>query len=73
MTFDDARRAFPGFGLAVYAYDATGPVTLEVLTGDSQYTFTGPTLKAALASAFPELAAPAAEPAPETPPNDVFG
>jgi hypothetical protein len=73
MTFDDARRAFPGFGLAAYAYEPGGPVTLEVLTGESQFTFSGPTLEDALASAFPDLAAPAAAPEPETPPNDVFG
>lgn len=67
MTFDEARAAHPGFGFAAYCYEPGGAVTLEVLPKDgAPFTFTGPTLQAALDRAFP--------PEPETPepPASVF-
>lgn len=74
MTLDDARAAFPLLGLALYAYEAGGPVTLEIHTPDGQtFTFTGPTEAAVIARAFPSLEAPAPEPEPEpTATTNVF-
>lgn len=72
MTFDEARHARPTFGFAVYAYEADGPITLEVHTPlHGLHTFEGPTLQAALDRAFPpplpepDIGIPIAE--PETP------
>lgn len=63
MTLDAIRRHHPDLGLALYAYEPGGPVTLEVHTPDGQvFTFTGPTEAAVLAKAF---GAPDPEPAPE--------
>lgn len=68
MTFDDIRAAYPGFGLAVYAYEPGRPVIVEVHAPDgNRFEFRGPTLDAALAQAFP-----ATEPEPEPPPENVF-
>lgn len=61
MNIDDIRKQYPGMGLAVYAMEPEGPVTLEFYEGDQVYTFTGPTFAAALESAFP----PKTEPPPE--------
>lgn len=73
MTLDDARAAFPLLGLAAYAYEPGGPVTLEVISSDGQtFTFTGPTQAAVIARAFPSLSAPAAEPDPEPTTTNVF-
>lgn len=56
MTLDDARRAFPKLGLAIYALDPGGPMTLEVHTVDGQvFTFDGPTEADLVARAFPSL------------------
>lgn len=63
-SLDAARAAFPKLGLALYAYDASGPVTLEVLAADGQrFEFIGPTEAAVIARAFPSLT----EPEPTTP------
>jgi len=66
-TFDSARRAYPLAGLAVYAYEPGGEVTLEVHSAVGIRTFVGPTLDACLAAAFPVL--PEAEAADEP---DIF-
>lgn len=69
MTLDDARSAYPHLGLAVYAFEPGGPVTLEVHAPNGQtWTFEAPTVASALAAAFPsEEAAPA--PVTEAPIN----
>lgn len=71
--FDRIRRVHRWSGLAVYAYEPGGPVTLEVLTPDGQtYAWTAPTLREAAARAFPDLM-PGEEPAPaEAPAIDIF-
>lgn len=70
MTLDDARAAFPKLGLALYAYDAGGPVTLEIHTADGQtFPFVGPTEAAVVARAFPSLAAAPVEPDPTPEPT----
>lgn len=57
MTLDDARAAYPHLGLAVYALDPSGEVTLDIIGGDDDvFTFRGPTEAAAILSAFPDLA-----------------
>lgn len=59
MTFDDARTAHPGFGFALYAIEAGGPVTMEIIALDGQiFTFTGPTEQAVLDLAFPPAPPP---------------
>lgn len=68
MTFDEARAAFPHLGLAAYAYEPGGPVTLEAITEGRVFAFTGPTLQDALDRAFPADPKPEPEPTPE-PPN----
>lgn len=61
---DEIRARFPQFGLAVYALEPGGPVTLEIQTPDGEsFAFEGPTVAAVLERAFP---APAAEEAPAT-------
>lgn len=71
LSLDDARAAFPKLGLAVYAYEPGGPVTLEVHSADGQtFPFTGPTEAAVVARAFPSLAPP--DPEPEQPQPNVF-
>lgn len=77
MTLDDARAAFPRLGIAIYAYEPGGPVTLEVIAADGQtFSFTGATEAAVVARAFPSLVPPAAEPEPpaipEPPTTNVF-
>lgn len=70
MSLDNARAAFPLLGLALYAYEPRGPVTLEVHTADGQtFSFTGPTEAAVIDRAFPSLAEAAPEPDPPPPPN----
>lgn len=64
MTFDDARDRHPTFGFAAYAYEAGGPVMLEVHTPGGIFTFTRPTLAEAVAAAFP--------PEPEPEPGNAF-
>ena len=70
--FDAIRQRFPHIGLAVYAYEPGGPVTLEVHADGGVWDFTGPTLGAALTRAFP-LAEPEPEPTTPIPPaTNVF-
>jgi hypothetical protein len=58
VTLDDARKAYPRLGLALYALEPGGPVTLEVHDGATGglFTFTRKTEAAALEQAFPEIA-----------------
>lgn len=77
MSLDEARAAFPHLGLAVYAYDPGGPVTVEVHANGETWTFEAPTFAAAMDRAFPSLARPPEpepepEPAPTTPQPNVF-
>jgi len=67
LTLDTVRAAFPHLGLAIYAYDAGGPVTLEIHAADGQvFSFTELTELAVLTRAFPLLVPdPAHEPEPE--------
>lgn len=67
MTFDELRAAYPALGFAVYAYEPGGGVVLEVIDGQSVFTFRGLTLAAAVAAAFPKA------PEPEPPAQDLFG
>ncbi len=53
MTLDDLRDLPPDLGFAVSAYEPGGAVTLEVFNGDDVFSFTGPTLQAAIDLAFP--------------------
>lgn len=72
-SLDDARAAFPKLGLAVYAYEPGGPVTLEVHAADGQvFTFSGPTVAAVLIRAFPSLVPPEPPPQPPEPQLTVF-
>lgn len=65
VDLDAVRAAFPKLGLAFYAYEPGGPVTLEVHAADGQtFPFTGPTFASVLARAFPTLALPDPPPAP---------
>lgn len=71
IDFDALRAANPLLGFAVYAYDPTGPVTLEITTPyKTVVPFTGVTLAAACALAFPPPVMPAATLEPEV---DIFG
>lgn len=53
MTFDELRAAHPELGLAVYAYEPGGVVTLEIHDGSGVYAFSGATLQEAIEKAFP--------------------
>lgn len=64
-TFDGARRDWPGIGIALYALDPGGVVTLEVHSEGEVYRFDALTADEALALAFP------AQPSDST--ADVFG
>ncbi len=60
---DQYRALYPHIGLAVYAYEPGGPVTVEVLTQDgSQFTRQAPTAQEALEALFGPLPAPIQEP-----------
>lgn len=71
MTFDEIRAATPQLGLALYALDDTGQVTLEVITPDGQlFSWRAATAAEALALAFPP---DIVEPDPPEPPAiDIF-
>jgi len=62
LSFDDARRAYPEIGVAVYAIEPGGLVTVEVHSGGEVYAFVAATADQAMALAFP----------PDVP-GDVFG
>lgn len=69
-SLDDIRAAFPKLGLAVYAFDPGGPVTLEVHAADGQvFPFEGPSFAAVAARAFPSLTRPPDPPIPEPAPT----
>lgn len=72
-SIDAARAAYPHVGLALYAIEPGGSVTLEVTAPDGRmWTFRGRTEAAALAKAFPpENETPPDEPAAD--PADLFG
>ena len=52
-TFDSARQDWPSIGLAIYALDPDGPVTLEVHSNGDVYRFDAATAEEALMLAFP--------------------
>lgn len=53
MTFDQIREAWPHLGLAVYAYEPGGLVTVEVLAADgSRFELSGLTLDDTLGRLF---------------------
>lgn len=65
-SLDELRQRLPDVGVAVYAYEPGGPVTLEIHAPDgATFTFVGPTLAAAMDRAFAS-----ASPEPESPPPD---
>ena len=67
MTLDDIRARFPHLGLAVYAYQPGGDVTLECHAPDgSIFKFTGRTEHEAVMAGFGEDLAP-----PDTAPADT--
>jgi hypothetical protein len=57
-TFDSARIAYPGIGLAIYAMTPGEGVTLEVHSEGEVYRFDAATAEEALLLAFPPQAAP---------------
>lgn len=66
MTLDELRTSMPELGFALYAYEPSGPVTLEILAPDGQtFSFTGKTVSEAVAAAFPQP--PPEEQAPTAP------
>lgn len=70
MTLDEIRAAYPHLGLAVYAFEPGGPLTLEVHTPDGQsWQFMATTEAQALALAFPAEEAEVPAPEPEKPIN----
>ena len=68
-SFDDVRAGWTGIGLALYAFEPGGEVTLEIHSEGQVYTFNAPTAEAAFAIAFP----PGNRPAPLGAVADVFG
>lgn len=53
-TFDDLRAALPLTGLAVYAFDPGGPLTMELLTPDGRLlAIERATLAECIAAAMP--------------------
>lgn len=70
---DAIRAIHPHLGLAVYAYEPGGPVTVEVLAQDgSRFTKQAPTMDEALADMF-GLAQDEQQPEQsEEPDDDVF-
>lgn len=80
MTIDTLRLRYPGFGFAVYAFEAAGPVTVEAHTPTGEI-FTGKAMNEteAWGQLFPDLhhdeqpthqEEVADEPPPE---DDIFG
>jgi hypothetical protein len=63
VTFDQIRDAYPHLGLAVYAYEPGGAVTVEVFAADgTRFQLSGLTLDGVLAALFPANAALEPEP-----------
>lgn len=70
MTFDDIRAANPELGLALYALEPGGPITLEIMAPDGQvYSFVAQTETEVLSIAFPPDAPAPTDPEPTT---DIF-
>lgn len=62
MSIDTLRLHYPGFGFAVYAYQAGEPVTVEAHTPTGEmFTASGPTEHEAWVQLFPGLAQQEAE------------
>lgn len=56
---DQYRAIYPHLGLAIYAYEPGGPVTVEVLAQDgSQFTRQAPTAREALEALFGPIPGP---------------
>ena len=53
MTFDEARRAHPHLGMALYALEPGGAVTLEIVMDQDVFSFRGSTAEECLQTAFP--------------------
>lgn len=70
-SLDDIRAARPDLGLALYAFEPGGVVTLEIHHAGEVYTFKGETEAEAILAAFPPEPQAAAEPAIPTP-DSVF-
>lgn len=59
MTLDDARRDFPLLGFALYAYEPSGTVTLEIMDAyGSTHTFKGASEEIVFRAAFPAYEKP---------------
>lgn len=73
-SLDAVRAANPDIGIALYAYDPSGPVTLEAHTPDGQvFTWRAETVEAAIAVAFPdEVAEDNFAEEPQSPTTDIF-
>lgn len=64
---DQYRALYPHLGLAIYAYEPGGPVTVEVLAQDgSQFTRQAPTAREALEALFGPI------PGPDEPTEPTF-
>jgi len=70
LSFDEVRGIWTGIGLALYALEPGGPVTLEIYSEGEVYRFDAATAEEAIALAFPTRQ-DMAEAAAENP--DVFG
>lgn len=67
-TLDEIRAKYPHLGLALYAYEPGGMVTLECHSGKEVFVFVGPTEAEAVSAGFPDE-----DPAPIEPPaSSVF-
>jgi hypothetical protein len=53
LTFDELRQARPELGIAIYAYTPSEQLTLEIHAEEGVFSFTAPTLQAAIDQAFP--------------------
>lgn len=53
MTLDELREVRPDLGLAVYAFEPGGDVTLEIHFEGEIFPFQAPTVAGAIEAAFP--------------------
>lgn len=77
MTFDELRARLPDFGLALYAYEPGGPVTLEIVApGEQPFSFEGGSeaavIERAAAGLAPSDTAPPVSVVADEP-ADIFG
>lgn len=56
LSFDQIRLVYTGIGLALYAIEPGGPVTLEIMSEGQVYRFDAGTAQEAIALAFPVVA-----------------